>query len=97
VSFCLGVTKLADIEVFLTNEIKSQRPKNLEYWRRKDPNKTAFWSPKIQFANKPHKTQLNVIFYLVVNKLADIGVFLSNEIKSQRPKNLEYWMTETSE
>jgi hypothetical protein len=32
VSFCLGVNKLADIEVFLTNEIKSQRPKNLEYW-----------------------------------------------------------------
>jgi len=24
---------LADIEVFLTNEIKSQRPKNLEYWK----------------------------------------------------------------
>jgi hypothetical protein len=31
---------------------------------------------------------LNVSFYLVVNKLADIGVFFSNEIKSQRPKNL---------
>jgi hypothetical protein len=38
-----------------------------------------------------------VSFYLVVNKLADIGVFLCNEIKSQRPKNLEYWKAERSE
>jgi hypothetical protein len=29
----LGVNKVADIEVFLTNEIKSQFPKNLEYWK----------------------------------------------------------------
>jgi hypothetical protein len=64
---------------------------------RKDPNKTASWSPKIRFANETHKTQLNVSFNLVVNKFADIGVFLSNEIKSQRSKNLEYWKTDRSE